>query len=266
MRLYYTADVDRDVNVKVPGRVAAGSLDRGSGDSPRFSSSERGLGAVLDVLDSLGIKGTLFFEGRTAGAIDCSRAAGHRLGMHGYDHEDLTALDDATLEAALRSSFEAVCDAVGRPTCSRAPYMSADGRVLERTAEVTGIRVDSSFYTDVGGPAHPYAVGRTEEFPVTRSRDSAGRVIAAYLWPMHEGRRGPRDYIEMAAGIEGDIVIADHSWHMIETREGGVMSPEEGRLCAEQVRTVLEGIMDLGFEPSVLPRSPRPPARLFAHV
>ena len=266
MRLYYTADVDRDVNVKVPGRVAAGSLDRGSGDSPRFSSSEKGLGAVLDVLDSLGIRGTLFFEGRTADVIDCSRAAGHRLGIHGYDHEDLTALDDVMLEAALRSSYEAVLDAVGRPTCSRAPYMSADGRVLERTAGVTGIRVDSSFYTDVGGPAHSYAVGRTQEFPVARSRDSSGRVIAAYLWPMHEGRRGPRDYVEMAAGVEGDLVIADHSWHMVETREGGVMSPEDAKLCAEQVRAVLEGIMDLGFEPSVLPGPPRVASAPFAHV
>ena len=251
-RLFFTADVDRDVNVQVPGRAAAGSLDRGSGDAPRFSSSERGLGVLLDVLDEVGVRGTLFFEGRTAETIDCSRAAGHSVGIHGYDHEDLAQLGDADLKAAMRRSFEAVSDRVGRPSCFRAPYMSADARVLDAACGCAGVRRDSSFYTPVGGRSEPYVAGRMLEFPVPKARDASGKVIAAYLWPMHEGRRRPSDYVEMARSIDGDMVIADHSWHMAESRESGLMGPERERANAEDVRAVIEGILDLGFRPSVM--------------
>lgn len=251
-RLYFTADIDRDVNVQIPGRAAAGSLDRGSGDAPRFSSSERGLGMLLDVLDAAGVRGTLFFEGRTAETIDCARASGHCIGLHGYDHEDLTALPDGELTHTLLKAFDAVSDRVGRPTCSRAPYMTADARVLRETAARTGIRRDSSFYTPVGGPCVPYAEGTTLEIPVPKSRDSNGKVIAAYLWPMHEGKRRPSDYVDMASRIEGDIVIADHSWHMCETRAGGVMEPGRARANSDDVLTVIEGFLDLGFRPGVI--------------
>ncbi len=250
-RLYYTADIDRDVNVQVPGRVAAGSLDRGSGDAPRFSSSDAGLGAILDVLDGLGIKGTLFFEGRTSEVIDCSRAAGHAIGVHGYDHEELTSLDADALERTIRRAVAAVTDNVGRPTCSRAPYMTVDEGVIAAHRRV-GIRRDSSTYTEVGGPSVPRLEGDVVEFPVPRSRDRSGRTIAAYLWPMHEGRRTPADYIDMAAGTEGDMVIADHSWHMVEARASGVMDASGRRKAADDVREVLTGILDLGFRPGTL--------------
>ncbi len=47
----FTVDLDRDANFPIPGQAAAGSLDRGSGAAPRFSSAERGLSILLDVLD-----------------------------------------------------------------------------------------------------------------------------------------------------------------------------------------------------------------------
>ncbi len=250
-RLYYTADIDRDVNVQVTGRVAAGSLDRGSGDAPRFSSSERGLGAILDLLDGIGIRGTLFFEGRTSEVIDCARAHGHSIGIHGYDHEDLTSLGDDALRDTLARSSSAVSDRVGRPVCSRAPYMTADARVLGAVRRL-GIRCDSSFYTEAGSPSEPFLLEDMVEFPVNRARDPGGKVIAAYLWPMHEGRRGPEDYIAMAASAEGDVVLADHSWHMVETRDGGVMSREDAAKASDDVRRVIEGILDLGFRPGVI--------------
>lgn len=250
-RLYYTADVDRDVNVQVPGRVAAGSLDRGSGDAPRFSSSDAGLGAILDVLDDLGVRGTLFFEGRTSEVIDCARASGHSIGVHGYDHEDLTSLDAGSLEDTVRKAVAAVTDRVGRPTCSRAPYMTASPEVLAAHRRA-GIRRDSSTYTEVGVPSAPRLECDMIELPVSKSRDRAGKVIAAYLWPMHEGRRSPSDYMDMAARTDGDVVIADHSWHMVETRESGVMDADGRRRASEEVREVLEGILDLGFRPATL--------------
>ncbi len=253
MKLYYTVDVDRDVNIQIPGRTAAGSLDRGSGTDPRFSSSDAGLGVILDVLDDIGMRGTLFFEGRTAESIDCARAHGHRIGIHGYDHEDLTTLDDGTLRDVLRMSFDVVTDNVGRPSCSRAPYMNVDARVLGILVDVTGIRIDSSVYTGVGGSSEPYHMGGVMEFPVPKAHDSDGKVIAAYLWPMHEGKRRPEDYIRMAENLGGSMVLADHSWHMVEKRDSGMMSEEQIKQNADDMRRVLEGIMDLGFEPSVLP-------------
>ncbi len=250
-RLYFTADIDRDVNVQIPGETAAGSLDRGSGTAPRFSSSERGLGSLLEVLDSVGIRGTLFYEGRTAEEIDCSMASGHCTGIHGYDHEDLTSLSDIGLADVLDRAHAAISDNVGRPSCSRAPYMTADDRVLQAFSEL-GIRTDSSFYTDVGGTTGPYRIGDVTEFPVPKARDAEGKVIAAYLWPMHEGRRGPDDYIDMARGIDGPLVLCDHSWHLVETRDGGPMSREDIARTREDMVRVLEGILDLGFVPSTL--------------
>lgn len=250
-KFYYTVDVDRDVNIQIPGREAAGSIDRGAGTDPRFSSSERGLGIILDMLDGLGIKGTLFFEGRTAEKMDCSRAAGHAIGVHGYDHEDMTALDDERLEQVASCAWDAVTDSVGTPTCSRAPYMSADARVL-RVFREHGSAADSSMYTRVGGSTVPHEEEGILEYPVPKALDVGGRVIAAYLWPMHEGKRRPEDYIGMAARIDGPMILADHSWHMVETREGGPVGPEAERGIVSDVTEVLEGIMDLGFEPAVL--------------
>lgn len=247
MRLYYTVDVDRDVNIQLPGAIAAGSIDRGAGTAPRFASSGRGLELILDMLDDLGIRGTFFFEGRTAEEIDPSRAEGHSIGIHGYDHEDLTALEQDALEHVIERSFEAVRDRVGRPTCFRAPYMTADSRVLSTVKSITGISVDSSFYTDADASGSPYQRDGMTEVPVTRSRDRNGNIIAAYLWPMHEGKRMPEDYISMARAVGGDIVIADHSWHMVETRASGPMGEgwERDNIC--KVREVLEGLMDAGF-------------------
>ena len=86
-----------------------------------------------------------------------------------------------------------------------------------------------------------------------KARDRNGRVIAAYLWPMHEGRRVPEDYIAMAEGMD-ELVLATHTWHMVETREGGVMDDAWVFGNMDRVRQVLEGILDLGFEACVIGR------------
>ena len=199
-KLYFTVDADRDANIPIPGRVAAGSIDRGSGTGPRFSSSERGMSVLAELLDDIGIRGTFFMEGRTAEVTGCSVLSGHCIGLHGYDHEDLLGRETGIVpdvEDVLRRGYDAVSDVLSRPTCFRAPYMAADDRVLE-TVRSLGIRADSSFYTDVGGPTDPYELQGMTEFPVPKARDAGGKVIAAYLWPMHEGRRVPEDYIRMA--------------------------------------------------------------------
>lgn len=254
-KLYFTVDADRDANIPIPGSVAAGSIDRGSGTGPRFSSSERGMSVLAELLDDIGIRGTFFMEGRTAEVTGCSVLSGHCIGLHGYDHEDLLGRETGIVpdvEDVLRRGYDAVSDVLSRPTCFRAPYMAADDRVLE-TVRSLGIRADSSFYTDVGGPTDPYELQGMTEFPVPKARDAGGKVIAAYLWPMHEGRRVPEDYTRMADGLD-TLVLATHTWHMVETREGGAMDADWVGDNADAVRRVVEGILDMGFEADVIGR------------
>ena len=142
-KLYFTVDADRDVNIPIPGSVAAGSIDRGSGTGPRFSSSERGMSVLVDLLDDIGVRGTFFLEGRTAEMADCSVLSGHCIGLHGYDHEDLTGAQTGIVpdaEEVLRRGYGAVSDAVSRPTCFRAPYMTVNPEILS-TVRFCGFRL-----------------------------------------------------------------------------------------------------------------------------
>ena len=247
-RLIFTVDVDRDVNIRLEGQEAAGSTDRGSGTAPRFVSSDRGIGIIADLLDDIGIKGTFFVEGRTAEIADCSRLSGHCIGFHGYDHEDLTAVTD--LESVMDRGYAAVADNVSSPVCFRAPYMTMDDRIYSELSRL-GIRHDSSVYADPGTPV--YEVMGIMEHPVAKGRDGSGRNMAAYLWPMHEGRRGPADYVEFARGMDdGDLLISTHSWHMVETIGNGPMSEEEIGRNVSAVREALTGIIDEGFAPAII--------------
>ena len=250
-RLIFTVDLDRDVNIQLDGQSAAGSLDRGQGTAPRFSSSERGLQVLLEMLDDIGLKCTFFVEGRTCETFDCSGIKGHCIGFHGYDHEDITAETDA--KAVMRRGFEAVRDNVGMPVCFRAPYMRIDDRAYGELQHL-GIRHDSSVYDSPG--KGPYEVSGIIEHPVAKGKDRAGKTIAAYLWPMHEGLRKPSDYVDLAGTVnEGELVLSTHSWHMAERREGRLMSEEEVRRNRDNVADVLTSIIDSGFEGTVITES-----------
>ncbi len=196
------------------------------------------------------MKATFFVEGRTAETIDCSRLSGHCIGLHGYDHEDLSGentglrLSREEKESILRRGSGAVSDNVSKPECFRAPYMVKDEEVLSILPSL-GIRADSSEYSY--GDCRPYDLGNgVMEYPVPKSRDAAGKVIAAYLWPMHEGKRVPEDYIRMSEGRD-IFMLATHTWHMVERRDAGVMDDSEARRNADDVRAVLAGILDSGF-------------------
>lgn len=252
-RLLFTVDLDRDVNFPQEGRPEAGSLDRGGGTAPRFSSAERGLGILLDILDEVGMKATFFVEGRTSEMFDCSCISGHCIGFHGYDHEDLTGtstgltFSDDDLRSTLCRGFDAVSDNISRPSCFRAPYMSCDDRVLKVISDL-GIHHDSSTYSEPD--IQPYEVidGITEH-PVPKGKDVNGRTIAAYLWPMHEGKRPFGDYIGFASRHpDGDFILATHTWHMVERRDGGIMDDVGIRDNTMNVRRVLTGILDSGFK------------------
>lgn len=262
--LCFTVDIDRDVNFPVAGEIPAGSLDRGSGTAPRFASSLEGLAALLDLLDDLDMKATFFAEGRTlenAGRMDFN---GHEVGIHGYDHEDLTGSNGAVygtgqVAEILRKAISVAEEAVGRkPVCFRAPYMKIDSRIIDMLPDL-GILYDSSFYTEMKSDLRPYGLGNgVTEVPVPEGRDGNGKKISAYMWPMHEGKRSPQDYLDLASRADSGIFnIATHTWHMVESRDSGRMSPARAAENLNNTRKVLEGLSDMGFKACTVPEAVR---------
>ncbi|MDR3205611.1 MAG: polysaccharide deacetylase family protein [Candidatus Methanoplasma sp.] len=249
--LCFTVDLDRDANIPIPGKAAAGSFDRGDGAEPRFESSEKGLGTLLDILSGMGARATFFAEGRTLEMISSKGLSKHEVGVHGYDHEDLTSLSGHDLRVCMGRAVGSVCRTIGRrPVSFRAPYMKIDDKVLEALPEF-GIRCDSSMYAPLSESPMPRRLpcGVTE-IPVPEGSDPSGKKIAAYLWPMHEGKRRPEEYVRMAAAVkEGVFVLATHTWHMAESLNGGIMDPNAVRRNAEDVQKVIEEVIGLGFEP-----------------
>ncbi|MDR2846633.1 MAG: polysaccharide deacetylase family protein [Candidatus Methanoplasma sp.] len=261
--LCFTVDLDRDVNFNIPGSVPAGSLDRGSGTGPRFTSTQEGLNILSDLLDDVGMKATFFAEGRTLGSIDSSGLAGHEVGIHGYDHEDLVAgnaeYGNDWVKAVLQKASDVVADATGKkPGCFRAPYMKINEHILKVLPEI-GIKYDSSFYSPIGRSMPPIRFDNgLYEVPVPEGTDAGGRKISAYTWPMHEGKRIPEDYIRMASEIDDGIFnISTHTWHMSESRSDGIMGPERLANNIENIRKVLEGIEDMGFKAMTIPEAAR---------
>jgi peptidoglycan/xylan/chitin deacetylase (PgdA/CDA1 family) len=253
----FTVDVDRDVNEPRAGTVE--SWCRGS-TVPRYMSTRDGLERLVGMLGDLGVKATFFWEGRAAEEL--SRDAdlrsvmrGHEVAAHGYEHEDLTGESTGVrpseewLDAIVGRSLTAVESVLGvRPEGFRCPYQHIDD-VVARVLMQRGLRYDSTLFGDVGPGLRPYRlVGNLLEAPLAQGRDDAGKRLQSYLWPMHEGRRGPEDYLRLATRHEdGLLVIADHSWHIAESL-GGERGEERAEREIGNVRRVLEGAMEQGIE------------------
>ncbi len=259
----FTVDVDRDVNVAEHGRYDAASTVRGQETSSfRTESSARGLSMIAGLLGDLSIKATFFLEGDTLRAI-AKKAdvrtilSGHEVGCHGVCHEDITGestgicLTGPEIESVVSESASIVEDIVGKkPTGFRAPYLHTNSETLAILAK-EGFKYDSSKTVDVKqGRVGPYRLEEgLWELPVARGLDARGKHVVSYLWPMHEGKRRPDDYLDMALGLKnGCLVIATHSWHMVETYGGGILDEQLVAENLSHVRRVLEGVREMGFE------------------
>ena len=245
MKACFTVDLDRDVNFQ-DGRKA-GSLDRGQGTAPRFTSSEKGAGIIQEVLDETGIKATFFAEARTLSETNAFEIiSSNEIAIHGMDHEDITLMTVNELETMLPEAADVVKGITGkRPKGFRAPFMKYDERSFPILKKI-GIRYDSSSYgnsiTEING---------IREIPVSHGVDIRGRKIAAYLWPMHEGTRSPDDYTELAS--KNDIfVFATHTWHMVESRDRGLMGAEDIRKNKEYLAHIISSLLDNGFKFSTM--------------
>jgi len=255
----FTVDVDRDVNLACQGDVC--SISKGGG-APRFGSSARGLELVLQVLEEMGVKGTFFWEGRTAEVLSArmdlaGMMRGHEVALHGYDHEDFSGkesglpLDRQGTKEALDRGEGALERVFGRgPRGFRAPYQRTTEALLDELRE-RGYLYDSSETAPlVDGAVGPYLLGNgLPEAPVCWARDRRGRRIVSYLWPYHEGKRSMGDYLDLIEGFqEGLLVIATHSWHLVESYCAGLRPEEEVRQGTDALRTLLEGAERAGAE------------------
>lgn len=257
-----TVDVDRDLNIAIAGKTSGVSFSRDGDPSPRFESSRRGLEIIVSVLKDLGIRGTFFLEAETALAIS-ERAnlremlRPHEVACHGYSHEDLTGertgvrLSDAEIEEIVDRSLASVKEITGRrPVGFRAPYLHINDSVLTAIAK-KGISYDSSVVRRAEkGELFPYRIhGTLIEAPIASSADREGKKIVSYLWPLHERERRVSDYEYMVSRFSaGLLVLATHSWHVVESYASGKLAEEMVDENIRWMRSILQTAIDAGIE------------------
>jgi hypothetical protein len=252
----FTVDVDRDVNESRFGQVEGCSR---SCPVPRFTSTSKGLELLVDLLDDLNIRSTFFLEGEVVEHWSGDRdlvglLAGHEVASHAHAHEDLTgastgiALSADWLDAIVGRSLATIEDSLGRrPVGFRAPYQHINEEVTRVLAR-RGLLYDSTLFADVASGLRGYRLpGGLLEVPLAQGRDRNDRKVQSYLWPLHEHRRMPADYLQLLTGFdEGILVLADHSWHVVESLNG-LRTAEQTSQEVERVRQVLQGALDMGI-------------------
>ncbi|HTY47539.1 MAG TPA: polysaccharide deacetylase family protein [Methanomassiliicoccales archaeon] len=258
----FTVDVDRDVNVAEEGRYDAASSSATSEPAPRFSSAGKGLSIIAEVLDSLDIPATFFFEGDTLRALSKqidlgTLLAGHEVACHGVCHEDLTGestgicLTGPEISEVVSESASIVQDIMGRkPVGFRAPYLHVNDESLRILSDEGFLYDSSKTRSIVQGRIGPYRLEQEIwELPVAEGKDASGRKIVSYLWPMHEGKRSPSDYEHMASSLkQGCLVLATHSWHLVETYDRGVLSDTDREENVGNLMRALQLIKEQGLK------------------
>jgi peptidoglycan/xylan/chitin deacetylase (PgdA/CDA1 family) len=255
----FTVDVDRDVNLACQGDVC--SISNG-GDHPRFTSSAKGLELIANLLDGMGVKGTFFWEGRTAEVLSekmelKTLMRRQEVALHGYDHEDFTGketgilLDRESTGAILDRGTAALDRVFGKSVRGfRAPYQRTTEILLDEL-RARNFLYDSSYTVElVDGKVRPYRIKNgLPEIPVCWSRDGRGKKIVSYLWPYHEGKRPISDYLDLVDGFQdGLLVIATHSWHPVESYCSGLRTRDDMDQGIADLRTLLEHIEGSGCE------------------
>jgi peptidoglycan/xylan/chitin deacetylase (PgdA/CDA1 family) len=258
----FTVDVDRDANLAERGRYEAGSRAMsGTETAPRFASSGKGLRLLSELLEELDIRATFFLEGDAIRDFTRhndvrSLLQKHEVACHGVCHEDLTGestgicLSGEQVGDIAKESRSIVQDIVGRdPVGFRAPYQHINSAGIGALAKV-GFSYDSSKTENIiDGKIGPSKLDNGMfEVPLACGKDSRGKKIVSYLWPMHEGKRAAGDYLDLASSFRsGYLVLATHSWHLAETFERGVLDPKQSASEIEKTRTVLTGMLDQGI-------------------
>lgn len=255
----FTVDVDRDVNLACQGEIC--SISNG-GKHPRFDSSAKGLQMITGLLEEMDVRGTFFWEGRTAEVlserIDVKDLMRHQeVALHGYDHEDFAGketgipLDLDDIKTILDKGTNALDSAFGkRRRGFRAPYQRVTDVLLDEL-KARSFLYDSSDTVELeSGKIDSYRLPNgLPEVPVCWSRDGRGKRIVSYLWPYHEGKRPISDYMDLVDGFQdGLLVIATHSWHPVESYCNGIRTHEGAERDVADLRALLEHIESSGCE------------------
>lgn len=255
----FTVDVDRDVNLACQGDIC--SVSNG-GKHPRFTSSAKGLELIADLLEEMGIKGTFFWEGRTAEVLsegmDLKEIMRRQeVALHGYDHEDFAGketgilLDRESTGAILDMGTSALDRVFGKGERGfRAPYQRVTDFLLDELRARRFLYDSSDTVELVEGRVVPYRnKNGLPEVPVCWSRDGRGKKIVSYLWPYHEGKRPITDYLDLVDGFQdGLLVIATHSWHPVESYCSGIRTKDDVDRGIADLRSLLEHIERSGCD------------------
>lgn len=258
----FTVDVDRDVNQACPGELCALSKEGEGLGRPRFDSSARGLEVIVRVLNGLDVRGTFFFEARTAVEISkrtdlVALMRGHEVACHAYDHEDLTGEKsglrptDVQIDDILDRSLVTMLELFGVDRMGfRSPYLVTDERLRRRLVD-RRFKYDSSVIEPIkGGMIRPYAMPEgVVQVPVASGLDREGRKIVGYLWPMHEGKRVVEDYVQLAKQFDdGLLVLATHSWHLVENFCDGALDEAAQGAQRNHLEEIISNIMEQGVD------------------
>jgi peptidoglycan-N-acetylglucosamine deacetylase len=261
-RAAITVDVDRDVNQACKGKMAAISSPVRGSDEPRFSSSRKGLELIVGTLNDLDVKGTFFLEATTAleigRMVDLAELLdGHEIACHAYDHEDLTGTDTGVrvdredIDDILERSVGVLDELFGKGGRGfRAPYLHSSQDLLDSLRD-HGFLYDSSVVEEIReGAIRPYlSKNGLPEVPIASSRDSSGKKIVGYLWPLHEGKRPIADYLRMVDGFrEGLLVLSTHSWHPVENFCNGEQCELDVQKGMDDLRELIVHCQRTGIE------------------
>lgn len=186
---------------------------------------------VLDLLDRLGIRATVFVVGwvaeRHPALIERVRGAGHEIGSHGYLHQKVYDLGPAAFRDDLRTSVRALASVgVREVTRFRAPEWSINDRSLWalETLAAEHIAIDASMAPlrlvgDVRYPRYPH-IRRTPGGPITEITplvtDRFGHVMPmGWGWGlrMSSPRRVLRT-IDAANRAGRPAVLTVHPWEL----------------------------------------------------
>lgn len=164
-----------------------------------FFAGEVGAPRLLRLFASRGIRSTWFIPGHSIESFpevcQAVAAAGHEIGLHGYSHENPTAMTRQQQADVLDRAIELVTKLAGRaPVGHNAPWWEFSPDTLELLLE-RGIRYDHSL---MHRDFEPYYLRRGDHWtPIDYSQPAAS-------W-MHPVRRGkPTPLIEIPASWDLD--------------------------------------------------------------
>jgi peptidoglycan-N-acetylglucosamine deacetylase len=143
-----------------------------------------GVPRLLALLRDYGLRATFFVPGATAdgypGVLNSILDAGHDVGHHGYLHESLVGIDEATERSYLERGLEALHRVGGiRPAGYRAPWWEATTRTRQLLTEY-GFAYDTSYFDADAPYLAPETGGRLVELPVCWALDDWERYA---FWP-----------------------------------------------------------------------------------